>query len=57
MALRRLRIASERMLPIAGFVAWVPTRRFRDRFERDAAGRSLREAEAELADLAREGKV
>jgi hypothetical protein len=90
-ALRRLRIASERVLMICGFVVWVPmlfvalraigvdvwitrpaavlgnlavglglgvlvawlTHRFRGWFERDAAGRSLREAEAELAELAR----
>jgi len=90
-AIRKLRIASERLLLILGFVAWVPivfialraigvdvwetrpavvlwnlaigvglagfvawlVRRFRDRFERDAAGRSLSEAEADLAELAR----
>jgi hypothetical protein len=88
-ALRRLRVRSERALLVLGFVAWVPllfialralgidvwlrspanvlsnlgvgivlaglvfwlTHRFRDRFERDATGRSLREAEAELAAL------
>lgn len=88
-ALRRLRITSERALLAAGFVAWVPlvfiamrgagmdlwltrpsvvlanlaiglalavlvgwlTHRFRAAFERDATGRSLREAEAELAEL------
>lgn len=85
-ALRRLRIRSERVLLLAGFVIWVPlvfialnaigvdvwlrnpatvlwnlgaglamgglvawlTYRFRSTFERDSAGRSLREAEAEL---------
>lgn len=91
LALRRLRVRSERGLLILGFVMWVPflfvavrrflhldvwlarpevvwwnlaagvglaagvawfTHRFRDAFERDAAGRSLREAEAELAELA-----
>lgn len=91
LALRRLRIRSERGLLILGFVMWVPllfvavrrflhldvwltrpevvwwnlaagvglaavvawlTHRFRDMFARDAAGRSLREAEAELAELA-----
>lgn len=36
---------------LAGAVYWL-THRFRDRFERDATGRSLREAEAELAELA-----
>ena len=36
---------------LAGLVYWL-THRFRDRFERDATGRSLREAEAELAGLA-----
>jgi hypothetical protein len=89
-ALRRLRIGSDRLLTIAGFVVWVPIvfvaanavgldvwqarpaavlanlaaglglaalvawlmHRFRDTFERDATGRSLREAEAELAELA-----
>lgn len=89
-ALRRLRVGSDRALTIAGFVVWVPlifiaanavgldvwqTRpsavlanlaaglalaalvawlmhRFRDTFERDATGRGLREAEAELAELA-----
>lgn len=35
---------------LSGLAYWL-TRRFRDRFERDAAGRSLREAEAELAEL------
>lgn len=36
---------------LAGVVHWL-THRFRDRFERDATGRSLREAESELAELA-----
>ena len=36
---------------LAGVVYWL-THRFRDRFERDATGRSLREAESELAELA-----
>lgn len=36
---------------LAGLVYWL-THRFRDRFERDATGRSLREAESELAELA-----
>ncbi len=35
---------------LAGLAFWL-THRFRDRFERDAVGRSLREAEAELAAL------
>lgn len=91
LALRRLRIGSDRLLMIAGFIVWVPmlfvllraggfdawlTRpgvvlwnlaaglalaalvawlmhRFRDVFERDAAGRRLCEAEAEIAELLR----
>lgn len=90
-ALRRRRVAGERVLLLAGFIVWVPlvfmaanavgldvwrrspeivgwnvaagvvlaafvgwlTIRFRDTFERDAAGRSLRQAEAELDELAR----
>lgn len=36
---------------LAALVAWL-THRYRDAFERDAAGRSLRAAEQELADLA-----
>lgn len=90
LALRRVRIAGERVMLIAGFVAWLPllivalrgagldlwlahpgnvlanlavalglaalvgglVHRFRARFEHDAAGRRLREAEAELAELA-----
>lgn len=89
LALRRLRIRSERILLVLGFVIWVPvvfviahaagidvwqhspgnvlfnlavgialsalalwwTHRYRERFERDAAGRSLRAAEQELAEL------
>lgn len=89
LALRRLRIRSERVLLVLGFVIWVPvmlvlanaagldlwqrspgnvlfnlavgiglaalaawwTHRYRERFERDATGRSLRAAEQELADL------
>ena len=89
LALRRSRVACERLLLIAGGVAWVPlvfialasvgldvwlrspdmvlwnlaagvglaalaawlTHRFRAWFERDATGRGLREAEAELAAL------
>jgi hypothetical protein len=39
-------------IALAGLVTWL-TQRFRSYFERDAAGRSLREAEAELAELAR----
>lgn len=35
---------------LAGVVYWL-THRFRDRFERDATGRSLREAEAELSEM------
>jgi len=38
---------------MAGIVAWL-IRRYPDRFARDAAGRSLREAEAEIAELAGE---
>jgi len=87
LALRRLRVASERALLLVGCVIWVPflfvalrairidvwvsrpavvlgnlafgimlalvlavlMRRYRERFERDAVGRSLHEAEAELA--------
>ncbi len=90
-ALRRRRVAGERVLLLAGFIVWVPlvfmaanavgldvwrlspatvgwnlaagvvlaafvgwlTIRFRDAFERDAAGRSLRQAQAELEELAR----
>ena len=89
-AIRRLRVGSERLLLLSGFVVWVPvvlislnavgfdvwnasstvvvcnvlaslglgvlaawlTTRFRGAFERDAAGRGLREAEAELSGLA-----
>ncbi len=89
LAIRRLRVRSERFLLIAGFLAWVPvsfivfrwigvdlwltrpeavwlnlavatglallvawlTHRYRAAFERDAAGRSLREAEADLEAL------
>ena len=89
LALRRSRVAGERLLLTAGGVAWVPlvfialasvgmdvwrrspdivlwnlaagvglaglaawlTRRYRGWFERDATGRGLREAEAELAEL------
>jgi hypothetical protein len=92
LALRRIRVRSERALLVAGFVVWLPmlmvvldgvgwnlwrthpgnvlanlgvavalgllvawlTFRFRAGFERDAAGRHLREAEAELEALARE---
>jgi hypothetical protein len=88
-ALRRLRIASERVLIVAATVVWVPAvfalaaafgidvwqhspatvwlnlaigaalaalvgwllHRFRNAFERDATGRALREAEAELVEL------
>lgn len=91
LSLRRLRVGSDRILTIAGFLVWVPfvfivlhaggsdvwrtlpsvvlanlavglglaglvawlMHRFRDTFERDAAGRSLREAEAEIAELLR----
>ena len=90
-ALRRRRVAGERVLLLAGFIVWVPlvfmaanavgldvwrrspatvgwnlaagvvlaafvgwlTIRYRDTFERDAAGRSLRQAQAELEELAR----
>lgn len=90
-ALRRRRVAGERVLLLAGFIVWVPlvfmaanavgldvwrrspatvawnlaagvvlaafvgwlTIRYRDTFERDAAGRSLRQAQAELDELAR----
>ncbi len=93
LALRRLRIRSERVLLVAGMLAWVPilfalaahagmdlwpsrpgvvlsnlgvglalaalvawlTRRYRDAFERDAVGRSLAQAEADLAELAGSG--
>jgi hypothetical protein len=89
-AIRRLRVNSERVLLVCGFVLWVPLlfvglnaigvdvwrhrpaivlanlgvgvvlavavdwliSRFRTGFERDAAGRSLREAEAELTERA-----
>lgn len=90
LALRRVRVQSERILLVLGFIAWVPLvfvvmrsvgmdlwltrpavvlwnlgagvvmagvvavlmQRFRGTFEKDAAGASLREAEAELAELA-----
>ena len=90
LAIRRLRVGSERALMICGFLVWLPIvcialsvagwdvwltspatvlwnlgvsaglaafaawlmHRFRGSFERDAAGRSLREAEAEFAELA-----
>lgn len=93
LALRRLRIRSERVLPIAGMPAWVPilfalaasvgkdlwpsrpgvvmsnlgvglvlavlvawlTHRYRAAFERDAVGRSLAQAEADLAELVGSG--
>jgi hypothetical protein len=89
LGLRRVRVQSERVLLMIGFIAWVPLlfvvlrsfgmdvwltrpavvlwnlgagvlmaagvallmRRFPGSFERDAAGASLREAEAELAEL------
>ncbi len=90
LGLRRVRVQSERILLVLGFIAWVPLlfivmrkfgmdlwvtrpavvlwnlgagvvmagvvavlmQRFRGTFEKDAAGASLREAEAELAELA-----
>ncbi|MDZ4812122.1 MAG: hypothetical protein SGI99_05830 [Pseudomonadota bacterium] len=93
LAIRRLRVDSDRALMICGFLVWVPIacialrvlgwdvwltspatvvwnlavsaglaafvawlmHRFRGSFERDAVGRSLREAEAEFAQLAQSG--
>lgn len=90
LGLRRVRVQSERLLLMLGFIAWVPLvfivmrkfgmdvwltrpsvvlwnlaagvamagivallmKRFRGTFEDDAAGKSLREAEADLAELA-----
>lgn len=89
LGLRRVRVQSERLLLMLGFIAWVPLvfivmrkfgmdiwvtrpsvvlwnlaagvamagivallmKRFRGTFEDDAAGKSLREAEADLAEL------